>query len=162
MVKAVRQASSLFLIASVVALASAYIMEYAFGILPCELCTYQRVIYYCSLALSLMGLFFRKKVLIRLLAVSYLLNMLLALYQVAVENHWIKNIISCGGNIEFSKLTDEQIINGMFSTPTISCDVPQLSILGISIAGWNMIYCSIILIIYLYYATKCKVSTGKK
>ena len=85
--------------------------------------------------------------------------MLIAFYQVAIEQHWIENIISCHSSISLQGMTDSEILNYTMNNKIISCDVPQLVVLGISIAGWNVIYCMLILAAYLYCKKKYEIST---
>ncbi len=140
---------TIFLVASIAALTSAYIMEYGFTIMPCKLCTYQRFIYFISTIFSFLGIVCPGRLVIIILVISYILNMLVAGYQVAIEKHWIDNFISCSVvAYDLSTLTDQEILDLTLGENEIpSCDFPALVVFGISIAGWSFLYCCVVLIV---------------
>ena len=148
----------LFLLSSAFALISAYIMEYRFGILPCKLCYYQRIIYFLSILFSLICIAKPKNFIITILITCYLINILIAGYQVAVEQHWVENLVSCVSEIDLNGLSDEEILDLTTSSDQIRCDIPQILILGISLAGWNMIYCCFVLSVYFHFRKKYEIT----
>ncbi len=140
----------LFCTSSIAALALAYIMEYGFDVLPCQICTYQRIMYFCAIFFSLSSLLFYKRFFLLLTVVSYCMNAGIAFYQIAIEHGWITNILSCSSPVELKNMSDSEILEYTMTHNIVSCDVPALIIFGISIAGWNMIYCMLVLAAYLY------------
>ena len=62
----------------------------------------------------------------------------LAAYHVGVEQQWWHSATGCssaGGANSLAALR-AQIMNA----PLVSCDVPELVVFGLSMAGWNVVY----------------------
>ncbi len=147
-----------FFYTSILAIISAYILEYVFGFSPCKLCFYQRIIYCISIVLSAIYIFKPIKITSSLLITSYLANMFVAGYQVGVEQHWITNIISCTTSAPLELLSDQEILELTMSSHGASCEIPQFVFLGISLAGLNFLYCAAVMTLYLYYNKKNEIS----
>lgn len=135
----------LLLLASVFALAGAYISQYIFGLEPCQLCFWQRKPFFAIIFIALLFLMVPQlskyqglatKILILLL----LVNAGIAFYHAGVEQKWFKGLDTCStiltktDNIEELKLALEK-------TKAVRCDEPQFMFLGLSMAGWNVVYC---------------------
>lgn len=142
-----------FLGASVLALILAFIMEYGFGILSCKLCSYQRLAYCFSILFSIVFIVKAKNIILSILVASYFMNMFIASYQVMVENGLVENIVSCTSQKSLIDLTDQEIFNITMHSPEVACNVPHM-IIGLSVAGWNVVYCAIVISLFLYFRTK--------
>ncbi|MGD9650078.1 MAG: disulfide bond formation protein B [Dongiaceae bacterium] len=131
--------------AAVAALAGAYIFQYGFGLAPCPLCLYQRWPYMAAIAFSLLAYGFRHKPLygvwLGLLALSFWLSAALALFHVGVEQHWWRGLDSCQGQAIPTNL--EELRAMIENAQPARCDEIAWSFLGISIAGYNLIYAAI-------------------
>ncbi|MBQ4875264.1 MAG: disulfide bond formation protein B [Rickettsiaceae bacterium H1] len=143
-----------FLLASLSALITAYVMEHGFDIRPCKLCYYQRVAYFSSVLLALFAIIKPKKFIIIAMIISFLLNGFIAGYQFAVEQHWTESIVSCVSKNIMNDLTDKEILDFTISSHEVRCDIPQFVFLGVSLSGWNMIYCGIILAVFVFIIKK--------
>ena len=78
----------------------AYVLEYGFGMEPCNLCIYQRIPFFIILFLALFPIFFLKSLKIKnyiiyLVLLLILGNMILASYHVGVELHIFELPASC-------------------------------------------------------------------
>lgn len=124
------------LLATVAGLLTAYIAQYAFGFAPCELCLWQRLPYYASLVLCLLVLRSGRQpllpVLVLLLALAWATSAALAFYHVGVEQHWWAHGGACGGAGQ--ALTAENLL----ATPVARCDEIGWTLLGLSMATWNV------------------------
>ncbi len=134
---------SFLLFASFSALAGAYISQYFFGLQPCPLCLYQRIPYFLVIFIILFTIFLKKeewlKIIIKITLLILIFNGFLALYHVGVEQKIFifdkcANLISNTTNLEDLK---QQLLQ----TKAVRCDEPQFILFGISMAGWNAIYC---------------------
>ncbi|MCK5546207.1 MAG: disulfide bond formation protein B [Rhodospirillaceae bacterium] len=133
----------LMLGASVAALAGAYIAQYVFDLEPCILCLYQRIPFALAIALALVALFrpdFAKAIMAMLIAV-FIFEGGLAFYHVGVEQHWWAAATGCSSTGEISKSPAEMLKNIQKSIPK-PCDEVDWTILGISMATWNVLFSS--------------------
>jgi disulfide bond formation protein DsbB len=128
------------------ALGVALVSQYGFDLFPCHLCILQRWPYVAVMALGLLGLAFTAKGKIRLVdatlvgsLLAYLTTGGLALYHVAVENHWVDGPSGCTSQ-DLSGLSEEQLLAQIMNAPVVLCDEVSIEFLGISMAGWNAIY----------------------
>jgi disulfide bond formation protein DsbB len=127
------------LAASLGMLAAAHAFQNFGGLAPCPLCLKQRDVYWGAAALAAAGfvlLRFWPRVTLRrgiavLLGIAFLTGAIVALYHVAVEQHWV--VATCDAS-------DVGVIapfdpNATFVAP--KCDEIAWSMLGVSMAGWN-------------------------
>jgi disulfide bond formation protein DsbB len=122
----------------VFAIVFALVAQYGFGLKPCILCIYQRIVF--GVAIVLGSLFFiskYRKTIIILMILTYGVNGLLAFFHVGVENKWWKGTDECGATIT-AKTVDElrtQIINA----PVVRCEDKTVIIFGITFTQLNLI-----------------------
>lgn len=139
--------STIFLLSSAGALIFAYILQYVFNMLPCKLCTYERVVYYVIGLLSLICMLKKdSKILIYAVFCSYIVGAVISFYHIGIEFHWFHDVLGCteqaSGNVSIEELKSN-LLNPDYSP---SCDRPYY-IFGISIATWNFIYSLLVLLI---------------
>lgn len=147
-------------LAAFLALVSGFIAEHFFKLRPCSLCLFQQYIFMaiCLIGCAQLFLPFLKAAsqkITFLLAILYIINSGIAFYQVAVEHHWVAPPSQCqhkklsGNSIEEMR---EQLLN----TEVVRCDQVQWSFLGISMAGYNTLYCLFWGIVAFYLFRKPK------
>jgi len=141
-------------IGSLIALSGAYLAEFI-GFEPCILCLYQRIPYWCAIFLCLMGILARannKKLfgfILLAIGLALLCEIGIAFYHVLVEHHIIRETTECASSINLSdnpKIALEQLS----ATPAISCAHPEIIILGVSMAEWNLLYSLFLTLIFLH------------
>lgn len=152
-----RTALSLLGLASAAALAAAFIAQYGFGLKPCHLCLLQRYPYAAVIALALAAQIPRTPARAMLLAAGLALaaGAGIAAYHTGVEYGVFPGPSSCTASAAAPDLLEalrEQIRNA----PLVSCDAPAIKILGLSLAGWNMLLYAFLTILafYSWYKTK--------
>jgi len=124
------------------ALASALTAQYAFKLLPCILCLYQRVPFVLSAVLCAIALLPRmpakgRMALLLLCAVALAANAGIATYHVGVEQHWWQGTTQCvGGGPVPSNAAD--MLASLDAPPAPRCDQPAWRMFGISMAGYNI------------------------
>jgi disulfide bond formation protein DsbB len=130
--------------ASVAILAAVWIFQ-AFGYQPCELCLTQRYAFYAAAPLALLTAFLASRsahALARagfaLLAALFAANTVLAAYHAGVEYHWWAGPTACTGGLTGS-LDVNDLAKALDSVKVVRCDEVQLRILGLSLAGWNVV-----------------------
>lgn len=132
-------ARTLALIVPVLLLAGALGSQYLGGLYPCEMCHWQRWPHYAAIPLALLAIILRGKgagTLFLWLAIAAIFaSGAIGLFHAGVEYGWWEGLTRCstapGAGGDF--LAD------IMATPIISCEQPQWTLFGISLAGFNAI-----------------------
>jgi disulfide bond formation protein DsbB len=127
--------------ASALALGGAYTSQYGFGLEPCPLCLYQRWPYFLVIALGLGSLAAPQGArpwLIGLAALAFLGGAGVAAYHVGVEQQWWQGSVECTGGPPAA--TVEELRAQLLGRKPARCDEVAFAFLGLSMAGWNMLY----------------------
>ncbi len=134
--------AALMLLGSLAALAVAFASQYWGGLLPCQLCLWQRWAYGAVILLAILtfALPMRlKSAGASLTALAVLAGAGIALFHVGVEQHWWKGLASCMSTVNANQsLTDLE--SQLMATPVIPCDRPAWTMFGVSMAGYNFAY----------------------
>jgi disulfide bond formation protein DsbB len=130
------------LVASLALIAGAFGFEYLGGLSPCELCLAERWPYYIAIIASAGLLAFRNpapdRVVRSFFALLFLGSAALAFYHVGVEQHWFAGPSACTGPAAAAD-TIEALKAQLLAQPVVRCDVPQWTLVGVSLAGWNLL-----------------------
>ncbi|UYY57412.1 disulfide bond formation protein B [Sphingomonas sp. S2-65] len=112
-----------------------------FGLVPCEMCHWQRWPHYAAVIVAALSFVVRPRV-VRTLFVLFA-GVLIAVsggigvFHAGVEYHWWQGITACTTSLAHGDPMD--ILKEALGKPLIRCDVPQWSLFGISLAGFNAI-----------------------
>ncbi len=125
-------------------LAAAWTFE-ASGFAPCELCLTERWAFYAGAPLAALAAFCAVRSLhgaarglFVLLAIVFLANAGLAFYHAGVEQHWWAGPTACTGS--FSGPVDvDDLMKALNAARVVNCDEVRLRILGLSLAGWDVV-----------------------
>ena len=119
-------------------LGGAYIAQYAFGLLPCEMCWWQRYPHFAALGIGAMAFFLKPaQVWTALAGLAILTSGLIGGFHAGVEYGWWEGITGC------STLPTNIDVMDPLAAPLIRCDVAPWTLLGISLAGFNFLISSI-------------------
>ena len=124
-------------LAGIVALATAFTLQYGFGQAPCHLCLLERwpwgLVIVTAGGGALAG---RPRLGLALAAIALLAGAGLSAYHVAVEQGWLALPASCVAGGQAKNLEDlrAQLMN---ARPT--CDRVAVGVLGLSLATWNLV-----------------------
>ena len=130
---------AIFLI-SLIALISAYFIEYILGHQPCSLCLYERVPFFLAILIVLINYKYDKleKYFILLLAIIFFIATILSLYHIGIEQGFIQESLLCdlkkGANI-----IDKDEILKQLQQKRISCKDVTFKIFGLSLTSYNII-----------------------
>ena len=139
---------AIFLI-SLIALISAYFIEYILGHQPCSLCLYERIPFFLAILIVLINYKYDKleKYFILLLAIIFFIATILSLYHIGIEQGFIQESLLCdlkkGANI-----IDKDEILKQLQQKSISCKDVTFKIFGLSLTSFN-IFISLLLTIIL-------------
>lgn len=141
----------LLAIFSIFALTLAYISQFIFDYQPCILCLYQRKPFFGIIALSLLCLtFFKseksKKVTLLCCLGFLLINCAISFYHVGVEKKIFRGPTTCSSHNLEGIANLEDLKAAFLRTKAIRCDEPSFMFLNLSMAAWNFIYCSFLVI----------------
>jgi disulfide bond formation protein DsbB len=134
----------LILLAIVATLAIVWSFQ-AFGYEPCELCLAERYAFYAGVPLGALTAWAASderpglaRAGLALLALLFLANAGFAFYHVGVERHWWQGPTACTGSL--SGAVDVNDLMKQLNTAHVArCDEVALRILGLSLAGWDVI-----------------------
>jgi disulfide bond formation protein DsbB len=123
------------------ALAFAYMSQYLWGSIPCELCLLQRYPYMVVIVVALLGLWQKQFAGVRnvIIIAGFMLTAGIAAYHVGVEQGLIDAPESCTAASAIGASLEE-LKAAILNAPKVSCKDVGASFAGISMAGWNMVY----------------------
>ena len=147
----------LIFIISIVALASAFFIEYILGYQPCNLCILERIPYLLAIIIITLNYKFShiEKHLILLLILIFLAATILSLYHLGIEQGFIEESLVCDLKNGSNLLSKEDILKQL-QQKNVSCKDVTFKILGLSLTSYNII----ISILIVYFTTKAYLSYG--
>ena len=80
---------------------------------------------------------------------SMFVSISLAFYHVGVEQKYWPGPNSCS-NASIEGLTTDQLLDQIMSAPIVRCDEIAWELIGISMAGWNVLISFCLFLIWLY------------
>ena len=137
---------------SLTAILFALYYEYIENYPPCELCIYQRFPYYLIIVTTLFFFVFKKNfnIVSSLIILAVFISLLLSVTHAGVELGWWQIKSSCSNNIrDFNDI--EKLRSFLEDVPITKCDQIIWSYKGISMAGYNVIFSIVNLIILINY-----------
>lgn len=120
----------------------ALVSQYGFGLFPCEMCYWQRWPHQTAIVLALLALLLRRqpasRIFVVLAALAIAVSGAIGVFHAGVEYKWWAGLTACttspigGGSGDFMR--------DIMASPVIACDVPQWTLAGISLAGFNAFF----------------------
>lgn len=135
------------LLTSAAMLAIAYGFQYLGGLNPCQMCLWQRYVYFWAMGVSAAGLIVQRtplghrldRVFAAALLVIFLIGVRIAGWHAAIEWKWLPELPTCGGVAGKVTAADLQALLNGPAKPLPSCSEAQWRWLGLSMAGWNVL-----------------------
>jgi disulfide bond formation protein DsbB len=135
------RARTIALLLPLALMAGALSSQYLGGLVPCEMCMWQRWPHYAAIAAAALAILMRRTALSRPLTIVagllILLSGLIGVYHAGAEYHWWNGPQHCTG---LSLGSGPDLMRSILAQPLIRCDVPQWTLFGISLAGFNAIF----------------------
>jgi disulfide bond formation protein DsbB len=131
------RANGLALAVPAALMAGALGSEYVGGLYPCEMCHWQRWPHEAAIGLAILAFFVvppARTILVALAAVAVLVSGSIGIFHSGVEYGWWEGLTTCANTAQGGSLAD------IMSAPLIRCDVPQWTLGGISLAGFNALF----------------------
>ena len=140
----VKNSKNLFIkfifLVSIIALVSAFFIEYILGHQPCNLCILERIPYLLAIILVLLNYKFIQfeKFFVLLLAIIFLAGTILSLYHLGIEQGFIEESLVCDLKSGSNLLSKEEILNQL-QEKSISCKDVTFKIFGLSLTSYNIL-----------------------
>ena len=122
----------LILLISIIALISAFFIEYILGHQPCNLCILERIPYFLAIIVILLNYKFIEfeKFFILFLTIIFLFGTALSLYHLGIEQSLIQESLVCDLKNGSNLLSKEEILK-QFQEKSVSCKDVTLSLIHI-------------------------------
>ena len=129
----------IFLI-SIVALVSAFFIEYILSHQPCNLCIFERIPYLLAIIIILFNYQFNQfeKFFVLLLLIVFLIGAILSLYHLGIEQGFIQESLVCDLKNGSNLLSKEEILKQL-QEKNVSCKDVTFKIFGLSLTNYNIL-----------------------
>jgi disulfide bond formation protein DsbB len=123
---------------SLLLLLGAFAFQYLGGLAPCHLCILQRWPHAVAVAIGLLILVWPRRLLALLAGFVVLDGAGIGVYHVGVERGWWQGPSTCTAPAP-GDMAPGELLDQILATPVVLCDQVAWSMLGISMAGWNVV-----------------------
>ena len=129
----------IFLI-SVIALVSAFFIEYVLGHQPCNLCILERIPYLLAIIIILLNFKFShyEKFFILFLSIIFLAGAIISLYHLGIEQGFVQESQVCDLKSGSNLLSKEEILKQL-QEKNVSCKDVTFKIFGLSLTSYNIL-----------------------
>ena len=130
---------------SILALVSAFFIEYILRHQPCNLCIFERIPYLLAIIIILFNYKFDQfeKFFILLLTIVFLAGTILSLYHLGIEQGFIQESLVCDLKSGSNLLSKEEILKQL-QEKNVSCKDVTFKIFGLSLTSYNVLISFII------------------
>ena len=134
-------------ILSILILGTAFIIEYFFGYMPCNLCKIERIPYGLSIIILITNYNFKGNQIFYsvLLMLVFSFSIIISIYHLGIEQGFIDESTVCVSE-NLNILTKEEILNSL-NELRISCKDVAFKIFGFSLTTYNMIASILLLVL---------------
>ena len=135
----IKNLTTIIFLISLIALISAYFIEYILGHQPCNLCLLERIPYLFALIIIVLNLKFNylEKYFLLLLIIVFSTSTLLSLYHFSIEQGFIQESLVCDLKNSSKILTKEEILQQL-QEKKVSCKDVTFKIFGLSLTNFNL------------------------
>ncbi len=116
----------------------AFGFQYIGGLPPCKMCIWQRYPHVVAIVIGLIALRFGTAMLAWLGAVAAFATAAVGAYHTGVERGWWEGPTTCTSG-PIGGLSSDQLFDQIMNAPLVRCDEVAWSLMGLSMASWNMI-----------------------
>ena len=130
----------LILLISIIALISAFFIEFILGHQPCNLCILERIPYFLAIILILLNYKFIEfeKFFVLFLTIIFLFGTVLSLYHLAIEQGLIQESLVCDLKSGSNLLSKEEILKQL-QEKSVSCKDVTFKMFGLSLTSYNIL-----------------------
>ena len=130
----------LILLISIIALISAFFIEYILSHQPCNLCILERMPYFLAIIVILLNYKFIEfeKFFILFLTIIFLFGTVLSLYHLGIEQGLIQESLVCDLKSGSNLLSKEEILKQL-QEKSVSCKDVTFKMFGLSLTSYNIL-----------------------
>ena len=118
-------------------LLGALYFQYVQGLLPCQLCYWQRYGHVGALIIGGIALALPNRILLALAALSALSSSAIGLFHSGVERQWWEGLKSCSAP-SLQGLSPDEAMEAIMNAPMVPCDQIPWELFGLSMANYNV------------------------
>ena len=143
-----KTALNIILFISIIALSSAYFIEYILNYKPCNLCLIERLPYFLAIIIIFLGISLNRfeKIIFISLGLIFTSATILSLYHVGIEKGFFEESLVCVSNNDINILSKEDLLKE-FQKTVVSCKDVEFTLFGLSLATINGIISFILSVI---------------
>ena len=145
--------ASILILGGVIPLAGALVSQYGFGFKPCHFCLLQRYPYIVVILAGILSLLVTRggkhwRLLVILGALGLFTTGALGAFHTGIERKWIDYSGGCvaaapaGNSLEALRAS-------IAGAPLVACDAATFMFLGLSMATWNVLWASAMLVLFI-------------
>jgi len=125
---------------SIIALVSAFFIEYFLGHQPCNLCVLERIPYFLGIIIVLLNYKFIQfeRFFMLLLTIIFFAGTILSLYHLGIEQGFIQESLVCDLKNGSYLLSKEEILKQL-QEKSVSCKDVTFKIFGLSLTSYNIL-----------------------
>ena len=131
------------LLLPVALLAGAWGFQLIGGLIPCEMCHWQRWPHYAAVVIAALAFVVRgvtgRRLLVALAALAIAVSGAIGVYHAGVEYGWWQGATECTSTLANTGSAAD-MLNAIMAAPIVRCDQPQWTLWGVSLAGFNAIF----------------------
>ena len=130
----------LILLISIIALISAFFIEYILGHQPCNLCILERIPYFLAIIVILLNYKFIQfeKFFMLFMTIIFLFGAVLSLYHLGIEQGLIQESLVCDLKSGSNLLSKEEILKQL-QEKSVSCKDVTFKMFGFSLTSYNIL-----------------------
>ena len=130
----------LILLISIIALISAFFIEFILGHQPCNLCILERIPYFLAIIVILLNYKFIEfeKFFILFITIIFLCGTALSLYHLGIEQGLIQESLVCDLKSGSNLLSKEEILKQL-QEKSVSCKDVTFKMFGLSLTSYNIL-----------------------
>ena len=130
----------LILLISIIALISAFFIEFILGHQPCNLCILERIPYFLAIIVILLNYKFIEfeKFFILFLTIIFLFGTVLSLYHLGIEQGLIRESLVCDLKSGSNLLSKKEILKEL-QEKSVSCKDVTFKMFGLSLTSYNIL-----------------------
>lgn len=154
-----RRANWLALLLPAALLAGAWGFQLIGGLIPCEMCHWQRWPHYAAVVVAALAFATRGQARMALVVLAALLiaaSGVIGVLHLGVERHWWEGFTACTAPTSITGTTAAARLDSLLSQPVVRCDTPQWTLLGVSMAGFNAFFSLAGALLILYSLRKTR------
>ncbi len=133
-----KTALNIILFISIIALSSAYFIEYILNYKPCNLCIFERIPYFASSILIILNLYSNRfeKFTFGILSIIFAIGSIISFYHFGIEQGFFEESFVCISDDKINNLAKEDLLKSLQKT-TVSCKQVDFKLFGLSLATIN-------------------------